>query len=500
MDADTKINRLPYLFAKKQGVVATEIEPGIASLLYHLPNVSLQTISEVKRVLQCELHLQEVNPTEFQQHLAHFYQSQSAILDATESMEDNLDLMQLAGQVPTGDDLLDTQDDAPIIRLINALFTQAIKQKVSDIHIETYENRVLIRNRLDGVLHEVLEIQRAIAPFVISRVKVMAKLDIAEKRVPQDGRIALRIGGHNIDVRVSTLPSNHGERIVLRILDQQAAQLDLGLLGMPAETLRSIRNMISQPHGILLVTGPTGSGKTTSLYAMLTELNEVSRNILTIEDPIEYDLPGIGQTQVNQKVKMTFAKGLRAILRQDPDVVMIGEIRDIETADIAVQASLTGHLVLSTLHTNSALGALSRLHDMGVESFLLSSSIVGVLSQRLVRRLCEHCKKPYDATKEELDILQNLIEKHENTPVIYQPEGCEHCNYSGYNGRTGIYELIPIDKTLRSMIHQKDNLQKMEAHIRPKAASIREDGCKRVLLGDTSIAEVLRVTSSMSSN
>jgi general secretion pathway protein E len=363
------VQQLPYLFAKKQGVVAAEIDHIIH--LYHLPNTPLQVFAEVKRLLQCDLTLTEVNPAEFQQHLAHVYQSQSSILDAAEGMEEDMDLTQLAGQLPVSEDLLDNQDEAPIIRLLNALFTQAIKQKASDIHIETYEDRVLVRNRVDGILQEILEIQRGIAPLVISRVKVMAKLDIAEKRIPQDGRIALRIGGHNIDVRVSTLPSNHGERIVLRILDKQAAQLDLNLLGMPATILHNARKLIAEPHGILLVTGPTGSGKTTSLYAMLTELNQVSRNILTIEDPIEYDLPGIGQTQVNSKVQMTFAKGLRAILRQDPDVVMIGEIRDLETAEIAIQASLTGHLVLSTLHTNSALGALTRLHDMGVESFLL---------------------------------------------------------------------------------------------------------------------------------
>ncbi|MDP3705458.1 MAG: GspE family T2SS ATPase variant LspE [Legionellaceae bacterium] len=495
MSTDSKPKRLPYLYAKKQGVVASEIEPGSVSLLYHLPNIPLQTIAEVKRVLQCELHLKEVNTAEFQHHLTHFYQSQSAILDATESMEDDVDLMKLAGQLPTSEDLLDTQDDAPIIRLINALFTQAIKQKASDIHIETYENRVLVRNRLDGVLQEVLEIQRAIAPLVISRVKVMAKLDIAEKRIPQDGRIALRIGGHNIDVRVSTLPSNHGERIVLRILDQQAAQLDLSLLGMPAEQLRIIRSMISEPHGILLVTGPTGSGKTTSLYAMLTELNQVSRNILTIEDPIEYDLPGIGQTQVNQKVQMTFAKGLRAILRQDPDVVMIGEIRDLETAEIAVQASLTGHLVLSTLHTNSALGALTRLHDMGIESFLLSSSIVGLLAQRLVRQLCDHCKISHHMNQNECQIMHLDYCNKKESPVIFEPEGCEHCNNLGYRGRTGIYELIPIDETLRSMIHRNENIQTIERYLRPTTLSIREDGFKRVLQGDTSLAEILRVTS-----
>ncbi|STX51611.1 type II protein secretion ATPase LspE [Legionella busanensis] len=484
--------QLPYAFAKANGVIAT-VDDNDQCILFHLPNPSLSILAEVKRFLQCDLRLKEVTESEFQQHLTNYYQSKSSILDAAEGMEGDIDLSLLAGQLPTSEDLLDNQDDAPIIRLLNALFTQAIKQKASDIHIETYENRVIVRNRIDGVLHEVLEIQRAIAPLVISRVKVMAKLDIAEKRIPQDGRIALRIGGHNVDVRVSTLPSNHGERIVLRILDKQAAQLDLGLLGMAPEPLRIIRNLISQPHGIILVTGPTGSGKTTSLYAMLTELNEVSRNILTIEDPIEYDLPGIGQTQVNTKVQMTFAKGLRAILRQDPDVVMIGEIRDLETAEIAVQASLTGHLVLSTLHTNSALGALTRLIDMGVESFLLSSSIIGLMAQRLVRKLCSACKTPHNLRDDEKELMG--ITNEIDISNVCEPKGCDICNQLGYRGRTGIYELIIIDENLRGMIHRNDSLQTMDNYLRPQVPTIRQDGFKRVLAGDTSLAEILRVTS-----
>lgn len=485
--------KLPYAFAKKQGVVIAEVLASGVPCVYHLKHTPLQVLLEVKRLVQRDFELKEVSAVEFQQHLAHVYQSQSSVMDAAEGMEEDLDLMRLAENLPIGEDLLDNQDEAPIIRLLNALFTQAIKQKASDIHIETYENRVLVRNRVDGVLQEVLEIQRGIAPLVISRVKVMAKLDIAEKRIPQDGRIALKIGGHSIDVRVSTLPSNHGERIVLRILDKQAAQLNLSLLGMPDFTLTLMRKMISEPHGILLVTGPTGSGKTTSLYAMLTELNEVSRNILTIEDPIEYDLPGIGQTQVNPKVQMTFAKGLRAILRQDPDVVMIGEIRDLETADIAIQASLTGHLVLSTLHTNSALGALTRLHDMGVESFLLSSSIVGLISQRLVRRLCGTCKLPHPLRDDERELMQ--IDLTIDTSHVFEPAGCDACNHTGYQGRTGIYELIPMDETLRGMIHRNESLSSMEGYLRPTTPSIREDGFKRVLAGDTSLAEILRVTS-----
>lgn len=491
MDNEEKLYRLPYSFAKNNGIVIGEVKNHLAQI-YHLPNTSLQALAEVKRFLQCEMSLQQVDETAFQQHLAQIYQSKSSILDAAEGMEEDMDLSLLASQLPVSEDLLENQDDAPIIRLLNALFTQAIKQKASDIHIETYEDRVLVRNRIDGVLQEVLEIQRAIAPLVISRVKVMAKLDIAEKRIPQDGRISLRIGGHNIDVRVSTLPSNHGERVVLRILDKQAAQLDLNLLGMPQSTLLAMRKMISEPHGIILVTGPTGSGKTTSLYAMLTELNQVTRNILTIEDPIEYDLKGIGQTQVNAKVQMTFAKGLRAILRQDPDVVMIGEIRDLETAEIAVQASLTGHLVLSTLHTNSALGALTRLRDMGVKSFLMSSSIVGLIAQRLVRKLCPHCKVPHQLRDDEKELMG--LSANADISQVYEPHGCDFCNHLGYRGRTGIYELISIDETLRGMIHRQENMQTLENYLRPATPSIRDDGFKRVLAGDTALTEILRVT------
>lgn len=491
MDTVDKSHKLPYSFAKSYGVIVGDIVDGKA-VIYHSKNTPFHAFAEVKRILQTELDLHEVDDNTFQQHLTNIYQSKSSILDATEGMEDEIDLSLLASQLPISEDLLENQDDAPIIRLLNALFTTAIKQKASDIHIETYENRVIVRNRIDGILQEVLEIQRAIAPLVISRVKVMAKLDIAEKRVPQDGRISLHIGGHNIDVRVSTLPSNHGERVVLRILDKQAAQLDLNLLGMPPRTLEAMRQMISEPHGIILVTGPTGSGKTTSLYGMLTELNQVSRNILTIEDPIEYDLIGIGQTQVNTKVQMSFAKGLRAILRQDPDVVMIGEIRDFETAEIAVQASLTGHLVLSTLHTNSALGALTRLLDIGVESFLLSSSIIGLIAQRLVRKLCSHCKVPHVLRDDEKELMG--LKPNADVSKVCEPKGCELCNQLGYRGRTGIYEIITIDETLRGMIHRQESVHVLEEYLRPTTPSIREDGFKRVLVGDTSLAEILRVT------
>ena len=486
------VRQLHYNFAKKHRVLIGDTNIDEVSIL-HSGEIDLVIINELNRLLQQPLSFKALSNEEFQAALTKAYETDSShAAQLMEGMEEDMDLDQLMQQMPQSEDLLETQDDAPVIRLLNALFTQAIKQKASDIHIETFETRVLVRMRVDGVLQEILEVQRVLSPLLISRVKVMAKLDIAEKRIPQDGRITLKIAGHSVDVRVSTMPSNHGERVVMRLLDKQSAKLDLSLLGMFDDSLIKMRELIAHPHGILLVTGPTGSGKTTSLYAMLTELNQSTRNILTIEDPIEYDLPGIGQTQVNTKVEMTFAKGLRAMLRQDPDVVMIGEIRDLETAEIAVQASLTGHLVLSTLHTNSALGAIARLRDMGVESFLLSSSLIGLIAQRLVRRLCPVCKKQRPLKDDEYRILDI---KPAAELTLCEAVGCDACHQSGYLGRTGIYELITIDEKLRSMIHRQVDEQTLEQAVRPAMPSIRHDGFRRVLKGETSIAEVLRVTS-----
>jgi len=408
-----------------------------------------------------------------------------------EDLGEDFDLYRMADELNKTEDILESENDAPIIRLINALFRQAVKDNASDIHIETFADKLVVRLRIDGVLRKILEPQRLLAPLITSRIKVMAKLDIAEKRLPQDGRIALKIAGRSIDVRVSTMPSHHGERIVMRLLDKQAGRLSLTQLGMGTDACARLKNLIEQPHGIILVTGPTGAGKTTTLYAALTDLNDATRNILTVEDPIEYDLPGVGQTQVNSKVEMTFARGLRAILRQDPDVVMIGEIRDLETADIAIQASLTGHLVLSTLHTNSAIGALTRLRDMGVAPFLLASSLIGVAAQRLVRLLCPHCKKAVVATPSECAILDL---DPADPPTIYHVAGCDACQGLGYWGRGGIYEVIAIDDVLREMIHQTQAESKLVGYARTKFSSMREDGCRRVLLGETTIAEVLRAS------
>jgi general secretion pathway protein E len=341
------------------------------------------------------------------------------------------------------------------------------------------------------VLREILKPNRKLASLLVSRIKVMAKLDIAEKRIPQDGRISLKIGGRAVDVRVSTMPTGHGERVVLRLLDKNSARLDLQELGMTEHNREKFSTLIDKPHGIILVTGPTGSGKSTTLYAGLGQIDNKQRNVLTVEDPIEFAIEGIGQTQVNNKVDMTFARGLRAILRQDPDVVMVGEIRDLETAQIAVQASLTGHMVLSTLHTNTAAGAITRMEDMGVESFLLSSSLLGVLAQRLVRTLCVNCRASHLADAEELNIL-GLAENSETT--IFRAVGCAECNFKGYKGRTGIHELLLVDDTIRELIHDGKGEQAIEKYIRQFTPSIRRDGFDKVLAGLTTLEEVLRVT------
>lgn len=408
-----------------------------------------------------------------------------------QELHEEIDLHRIVSDLPTSGDLLEKEDDAPIIRLINALLAEAIKLGASDIHIETYEERLVVRFRVDGVLRVVLEPKRVLASLIVSRIKVMASLDIAEKRLPQDGRISVRIGGRPVDVRVSTMPSGHGERVVLRLLDKQAGKIDLSVLGMAPDILKLVENIVEQPHGIVLVTGPTGSGKTTTLYAVLTKLNTEKRNILTVEDPIEYYLDGIGQTQVNPKVEMTFARGLRAILRQDPDVVMIGEIRDKETAEIAVQASLTGHMVLSTLHTNTAVGAIIRLKDIGIEPFLLATSVLAIIAQRLVRVLCARCKQPYTASSWECEAFGG---DPAHPPTLYKPTGCPECNNIGYSGRRGIYDVVIIDEDVRLMIFEGANEIMLEKKAREKTPSIRQDGWQKILAGATTVEEVLRVT------
>ncbi|WP_299019991.1 type II secretion system ATPase GspE [uncultured Photobacterium sp.] len=497
MEADNQVGevlslfRLPFSFARRHRVVLEQAEQGVT--LYYTGSITAAVLAEVRRVAGGAFMPHELPEKEFELKLTEAYQRDSS--EARQLMEDlgsdSDDFFSLAEDLPETEDLLESEDDAPIIKLINAMLAEAIKEAASDIHIETFEKELSIRFRVDGVLREVLQPSRKLAPLLVSRIKVMARLDIAEKRVPQDGRISLRIGGRAVDVRVSTMPSSHGERVVLRLLDKNATRLDLFSLGMTEGNHKSFQHIIQRPHGIILVTGPTGSGKSTTLYAGLQELNGRERNILTVEDPIEFDIDGIGQTQVNTKVDMTFARGLRAILRQDPDVVMVGEIRDFETASIAVQASLTGHMVMSTLHTNTAVGAITRLRDMGIEPFLVSSSLLGVLAQRLVRTLCKHCREPYEASTEQ----KRLFGLSEDEPLtLYRATGCEQCNNKGYRGRTGIHELLLVDEKVQELIHAEVGEMAIEKAIRGHTPSIRDDGLEKVKAGITTLEEVMRVT------
>ena len=486
--------RVPYHFAKRHGVIAARLNEGKIEL-WARAAVPASVLAEVQRSLRQPVQVHELSDQAFDAALHRAYErSSSDAMEIADTLDGNLDLAELAQDLPRVADLMESEDDAPIVRLLNALLTQAVREGASDIHVEPFETRSVVRLRVDGVLRDVLEPPQAAHGVIVSRVKIMARLDIAEKRQPQDGRITLRLAGRPVDVRVSTLPTAHGERVVMRLLDKQAGRLNLTSLGMPADRLQTLDNLVHQPHGIILVTGPTGSGKTTTLYAALGQLETDRLNIMTVEDPIEYDLDGIGQTQVNTRVDLTFARALRAILRQDPDVIMIGEIRDLETAQIAVQASLTGHLVLATLHTNDSVGAVTRLVDMGVEPFLVASSLLGVLAQRLLRKLCPQCRVPHAPDAAECGLLgvqpeQGLLAR------IYTPAGCEACSFTGYHGRTGVFELLKIDDPLRSHIHDGSSEAVLRDYARAHGmVSLREDGVRWVQAGLTSIEEVLRVS------
>ena len=456
---------LPYAFARQNQLLL--VVDGEDTALYLHEATARNATSEVLRKYKID-SIQKLQQDVLVQRISEVYaQGESNAASVVSEVESDADLSRMMQDLPAVEDLLEAADDAPIIRMLNALLTQAARDGASDIHIEPYERHSSVRFRVDGTLREVVQPNRALHAALISRLKIMADLDISEKRLPQDGRISLRIGTRSVDVRVSTIPSAHGERAVLRLLDKSEGKLSLSAVGMEGDTLKRFNGLLAQPHGIILVTGPTGSGKTTTLYAALNQLDASSQNIMTVEDPIEYELAGVGQTQVNAKIDLTFAKALRAILRQDPDVIMIGEIRDFETAQIAIQASLTGHLVLATLHTNDSASAVTRLTDMGVEPFLLSSSLLGVLAQRLVRKICTHC----------------------------HGDGCKPCGQTGYQGRTGIYELLTTNDAIRAQIHNHTS----EADIRAAALAsgmtlMRDDGQRLVLSGVTSREELLRVT------
>ena len=483
----SNLTLLPYEFALSNRVLVC---PGQGELL-HTSTIENWVINEISRCNNGDLSLVKVNDESFDKLLSELYQEQQSSSEVVMAgIKNFVDLEEAAAELEESADLLDSENDAPIIRLLNSILAEALKEHASDIHIETYEKQAVVRFRLDGVLRKVLSPSVQIAPFLISRIKVMSRLDIAEKRLPQDGRMAVKLGGRSIDLRVSTMPSSYGERVVMRLLDKDAGQMQTEDLGMPAETKGRLEELIQRPHGIILVTGPTGSGKTTTLYAALQQMNRQERNIMTVEDPVEYDLPGISQTQINIRAGMTFAKGLRAILRQDPDVILIGEIRDKETAEIATQASLTGHLVLSTLHTNTASGAVTRLQDIGVDSFLLASTIRGIVAQRLLRKLCQHCRQEVSCTE-----FQSKLMEVEQDTLIYQAVGCQHCNNTGFNGRRALFELVEIDTELQNLIHEDAGEIALEAAVRRKTPSIKNAGLEQVKLGATTIEEVLRVTS-----
>ena len=482
---------VPYAFAKAKGVVVTDLADGLAQVAVR-SGASADALAEVRRALGVSLHARRIGADEFDELISTLYNAADAGAAAlADDLAQDFDLSRLLQDIPRVEDLLESQNDAPLIRLINALFTQALRDGASDIHIEPFEIRSVVRLRIDGTLCDLIEPARALHGAIVSRIKIMAQLDIAEKRLPQDGRITLRIAGKPIDVRVSTIPTGHGERVVLRLLDKQAGRLDLSRLGMDDATLAYMDKLIREPHGIVLVTGPTGSGKTTTLYASLSRLDPKALNIMTVEDPIEYDLDGISQTQINTRIEMSFARALRTILRQDPDVVMIGEIRDLETAQIAVQASLTGHLVFATLHTNDAVSAVTRLVDMVVEPFLLATSLIGVVAQRLVRRLCLDCRKPFAADAAQLKALGFV-------PVAgtyYTAHGCPACKHTGYRGRTGIYELLTVDDALRRLVHDRASEQVLRDHaVAHGMRSLRDDGMRWAAQGAISLEEVVRVT------
>ena len=467
--------RLPYAWARSHRALIQNGSEGRILVTSEL--TPAWALAELRRT-HGDMQKRQVADAELDTLLAAAYAETDDAASVVDAAANEVDLDRLLQDIPEVEDLLESHDDAPVIRMINALFTQAVRDGASDIHLEAFETYSVVRYRVDGTLRDIVSPRRALHNALVSRIKIMASLDIAEKRLPQDGRIALRVGGRAVDVRVSTLPTGHGERAVLRLLDKETGFLELPQLGMAAGVMQQLDGLIHRPHGIVLVTGPTGSGKSTTLYAALGRLDSSTTNILTVEDPIEYDLPGIGQTQVNPRIDLDFATALRALLRQDPDVIMIGEIRDLETAQIAVQASLTGHLVLATLHTNDAVSAITRLIDMGVEPFLLASTLQGVLAQRLLRKLCPVCKLPRDDGTARLN-----------------PEGCAHCRHTGYRGRTGIHELFAIDDEARSMIHNSADEQSLRSAARRKGMrTLREDGQRWVACGVSTEEELARVT------
>ncbi|HET6364843.1 MAG TPA: type II secretion system ATPase GspE [Nitrospirota bacterium] len=483
--------KLPITYAKKAVVLPLRRENGTIIAATAEP-LTLTTVDDLRILFGADVAL-SLAPTEKILDTVNRLHSEdmNKAEDTVQEMEED-DLSFLAAELEEPTDLLEVTDDAPIIRLVNSLLSQAIRERASDIHIEPFEKDVIARFRIDGILYNILTIQKRYQASIASRVKIMSGLNIAEKRLPQDGGMRIKIGGKDVDIRVSIVPTAFGERIVLRLLYRESALLPLEQIGFSGEYLDQFNELITRPHGIILVTGPTGSGKTTTLYASLSKINSPDKNIITIEDPIEYQLKGIGQIQVNAKIQLTFAAGLRSVLRQDPDVILVGEIRDSETAEIAIQAALTGHLVFSTLHTNDSAGAVTRLIDMKIEPFLISSSVMAILAQRLVRVLCKECREPYEITPAEIAELEF---KTAAGAMAYRAKGCEACFNTGYLGRKAIYELLIVDDDIRQLIMKSTDAATIKAAAMQKGMrTLRQDGADNVLKGITSVDEVVRVT------
>mgnify|MGYP000865033994 CR=1 FL=1 len=493
-DQEGLSNILPYDFVKENDVLA--FSDGDSFSVISPNNLSDDIYHEIQRFLKSNFSFSLCKSDYFNDLLTSSFSINKDSTLLSEELTDEFDLQSFAGSISATEDLLSGSNDTPIIKLINGIISQAVKNRASDIHFEPYEDTLIVRFRVDGILKEILKQDSKISSVLISRIKIISGLDISERRLPQDGRVSLSLGDKDIDVRVSTLPSSYGERIVLRLLDKQASQINIDDLGLPSVILKNYKSSLKNSEGIILFTGPTGSGKTTTLYSGLRYLSDSSQNILTVEDPIEYAIEGIGQTQVNTKVDMTFARGLRAILRQDPDVVMIGEIRDLETAEMATQAALTGHLVLSTLHTNDAPSAITRLMELGIPPYLIRATVIGVMAQRLVRTLCEECKTPIDIQEEDWKMLTRPW----STPLpkqAHQPVGCLACRNTGYRGRAGVYEIMPLSENLKEYINEQGQLTDLRKNaIKEGMHSLRLSGANKIAKGQTTIEEVLRVTPS----
>ena len=483
------IRNIPINYAKNHEALPYKDEVGHISVLVSNP-LNYKVLDDLRTLFKKETKAIVSTSVRIQDAINKVYEKNTAALDGLDDLEgDDYDLDE-----PIVDLLESDDDDAPVIRLVNTLLFRAVKEKASDIHIEPFERELVVRFRIDGQLYDVFRPPKKLQNAITSRIKVMANLNIAEKRLPQDGRIPLKLAGKDIDIRLNTVPTAHGERLVMRLQDRSSVILDLNQLGFPEDTLTELYKVLGKSYGIILVTGPTGSGKSTTLYSCLNKIISPNRNIITVEDPVEQRINGVGQIQVNSKIGLTFAQGLRAILRQDPDIIMIGEIRDYETAEIAINASLTGHLVLSTLHTNDSAGVLPRLLDMGCEPFLISSSLLGVIAQRLIRVLCPHCKSPHEPTEDEMRTLELKPEQIANKK-IYRAIGCNQCNQKGYIGRTVISELLIVDDEIRSLILQrKDGGTIKKQAIRNGMKTVRIDGIRKVLSGVTTIEEVLQST------